>query len=80
MGLRDALRGHRAERPADPNHPHTFRAPGENWLGRGVPPSGTISSSGGNASVTGAAFQFTDRHCVVCHREASDPIHFLIQD
>jgi hypothetical protein len=75
VGLRDALRGHKAERPADPNHPHAFRSQGSNWLGRGVPPSGTIDGSGGNASVTDAAFQFADRHCVVCRREASDPLH-----
>ena len=76
MGIRETLHlGGESERPPDPNHPHAFRAPGDHWVTDGVPPSVLGGSVSGTTAAIGTGLQFADRHCAVCGREASDPIH-----
>jgi hypothetical protein len=77
MDLRKALHmgPRKTERPADPHHPHEFKAAGEHWLGGGVPPAGLAAKGGNPWAIAAAGMQFADRHCVICRRDASDPIH-----
>jgi hypothetical protein len=77
MDIRKALHlgPRKTERPADPHHPHEFRAAGEGWLGGGVPPAGLGGRGGNPAAIAAAGMQFADRHCIVCRRASSDPIH-----
>ncbi len=74
MGLRETPRPKERTAPADPNRPHAYRAPSDDWLGRGVPPSSMAFNS--PAAAIGTGLQFADRHCAVCRRDASDPIHY----
>ncbi len=77
MGVRKALNveAHDEAPPADPNSPHEYRAAGENWVGGGVPPAALGGLGGNAAAITGAGMSFADRHCVICRREETDPIH-----
>jgi hypothetical protein len=77
MGIRKTLHlgPSKDERPADPHHPHEFRAAGSNWLGGGVPPSSQGGPSGSEFALGAVGLQFADSHCVICRRAAQDPIH-----
>jgi hypothetical protein len=75
MGIRDTLHHRPPGRPDDPNHPHAFKSTGDHWVSDGVPPSVLGGSLSGTSAAIGTGFQFADRLCAVCRREASDPIH-----
>jgi hypothetical protein len=72
MGIRKSHPAAQRSQP-DPNRPHAFKGPSDHWLGGGVPPSSMTFDN--PAAAIGTGLQFADRHCAVCRREASDPIH-----
>ena len=76
MGLRDALH-RKPEPPADPNRQHAFKAPGDHWIGHGVPPSSMASTSPSGQAVAAviAGLQFAGQQCAICRRSQDDPIH-----
>ncbi|MFN8629472.1 MAG: hypothetical protein U0838_03870 [Chloroflexota bacterium] len=76
MGLRDKLHSKPAP-PVNPDRPHGYEAPGEHWLGHGVPPVGGPGAQFGLAPVNnvGASLQFADRRCAICRRAKDDLIH-----
>jgi hypothetical protein len=77
MDVRKALHlgPRKTERPADPHHPHEFRAAGENWLDGGVSPAGLSNRDSNAGAMAAVGMRFADRHCIVCRRESTDPIH-----